>query len=248
MEISVEGSGERKAVNFDGSEHVWGAEENKHTFTIKVTVQGAHTAPYEDPDYVPFQVVERAFNLREAVAQAAQRPFGDWFAKQVEAERNEDHERALRDLNAMTVESIQQYAQDERNNGLSPAEDAALRENLLAELVKASKERMKVYFEPAPETTERDLLEAAQAKLVSIKVALNRVSVYQDMVDRSPTEMLVDDLVRDHEELEARIDAVLHYLSSERQSRNETVTDEEVARLLRGGTRVPDSPEGLTDD
>jgi hypothetical protein len=92
--------------------------------------------------------------------------------------------------------------------------------------------------------TEHDMLEEAQAKLVRIKVALGRVDVYKDLVDHSPTEMMVDDLVRDHEELEARIDAVLHYVSSHEDG-FDTEQYNEVARLLKGGKRVPDSPEDL---
>ena len=241
----MEVSGPRKAFNPDGSEHVWGAEENKHIFTINVDVRGAHEVVYGDENDIPFQVVERAFNLRDAVAQAAERPFGDWCQERIKAERNEDHEEALRPLVDL-VESIQQYIQDDDEPVLTPTEDKALRESLLAELVKASAERMEANIEPVQVViTEHSMLEAAQAKLVSIKVALGRVAVYDGLVDHSPTEMMVDDLVRDHEELEARIDAVLHYVSSHEDG-FDTEQFNEVSRLLKGGVRIPDSPEGLT--
>jgi hypothetical protein len=80
-------------------------------------------------------------------------------------------------------------------------------------------------------------------ELTSIRIALGRVAVYEGMVDYSPTVLLVDELVRDHEELEARIDAVLSYLSTQHQTRPEIV--DEVARLLKGGTRVPDTIEEI---
>lgn len=87
-----------------------------------------------------------------------------------------------------------------------------------------------------------------------IRVALGRVSVYEGLVDVSPTAALVDGLVRDHEELEARIDRavlVLRGLKDVVQDPVEPVLAdalEEVYGALRGEKRVPDSPEGLTED
>jgi hypothetical protein len=99
-------------------------------------------------------------------------------------------------------------------------------------------------------------------ELTLIRVALGRVSVYEGLVDVSPTASLVDDLVRDHEELEARIDAALHLVYStmwpeiEENDRHGyadpaailRTTLDRIAQLLRGARRVPDSPEGLTED
>jgi hypothetical protein len=85
-------------------------------------------------------------------------------------------------------------------------------------------------------------------EITNIRIALGKVAVYKEILEYSPTVLAVDDLVRDHEELEARIDAALHHIRSERESRNETVTDIEVARLLKGGTRVPDTIEGIEGD
>lgn len=91
----------------------------------------------------------------------------------------------------------------------------------------------------------------AQAELTQIKVALNEVAVYEGLVEVSPTALLVSELVRDHEELEARIDAVISLLQGAKEAAN--VTDEpsplidEVWRLLAGGDRFPDDLSGLSD-
>lgn len=75
-----------------------------------------------------------------------------------------------------------------------------------------------------------------------IRVALGRVAAFEGIVDSSTTAMLVDELVRDHEELESRIDAAMSLLSGETSE-----VASEVARLLGGGTRVPDDLGGLDD-
>jgi hypothetical protein len=87
------------------------------------------------------------------------------------------------------------------------------------------------------------------AELAQIKVALDEVAVYKGMVGVSPVALLVSELVRDHEELEARIDAAIALLKDAKAASN--VTDEpsplidEVARLLAGGERFPDDPSQL---
>lgn len=87
------------------------------------------------------------------------------------------------------------------------------------------------------------------AELAQIKTALNEVAVYQGMVGVSPVALLVSELVRDHEELEARIDAAIALLRDAKDAAN--VTDEpsplvdEMARLLSGGERFPDDPSQL---
>ncbi len=89
------------------------------------------------------------------------------------------------------------------------------------------------------------------AELAQIKVALDEVAVYQGLVGVSPVALLVSELVRDHEELESRIDSVISLLKGAKEAAN--VTDEptplidEVARLLAGGERVPDDPSSLSD-
>jgi hypothetical protein len=96
-------------------------------------------------------------------------------------------------------------------------------------------------------TDHQDLL---AREMNQIKIALGRVSVYEGMVEYSPTAMLVDDLVRDHEALEMRIDAVMFYLAGLRDDPNYAGIwcaniKNEVVRLLRGGTTVPSTPESL---
>lgn len=98
------------------------------------------------------------------------------------------------------------------------------------------------------DTPGADPGQRAIAEITLIKVALGRVALYEDLVEVSPTVRLVEELVRDHEDLESRIDAVLHYISSFQRVtypvQAKTVM-EEVTRLLRGGSIVPDSPAGL---
>lgn len=105
-------------------------------------------------------------------------------------------------------------------------------------------------------------VERLAREILQVRMALGRVAVYEGILDVSPTAMLVDELVRDHEELEARIDAALHLISAALL----TEVDEDdrhghvdpvyalmaahrrlarVAELLKGGSRVPDSPEGI---
>jgi len=103
-------------------------------------------------------------------------------------------------------------------------------------------------------------LERLAREVMQIRSALGRVSAYEGIVDVSPTAMLVDDLVRDYAELEARIDAAFHLLAAAvdddesdevglstitRDNRLRWEIDQAIA-LLAGGKRVPDSPEGLT--
>jgi len=111
----------------------------------------------------------------------------------------------------------------------------------------------------APETVpdrERRLAE----ELTQIRVALGRVAAFEGL-DTSPTAMMVDELVRDHEELEARIDAAMMIvreladgariaLGKPQPYDDETWVGEirEIGRLLQGGTRVPDTPETLKED
>lgn len=90
-------------------------------------------------------------------------------------------------------------------------------------------------------------------ELAQIRVALGRVAVYEGM-DSSPLPRMVDELVRDHEELESRIDAALLSLrqlvdnppSPTDRAMRERI--EEVSRLLKGGTRIPDTPADLEND
>lgn len=86
--------------------------------------------------------------------------------------------------------------------------------------------------------TERDKY---VLQIMQIRASMREVAVYEDLVEVSPTAMLVSELVRDHEELEARIDAAVMLC----RDRTEDPLAVEVARLLQGGGRTPDTPEGL---
>lgn len=119
----------------------------------------------------------------------------------------------------------------------------------------AAEARMAKAEEDAQEASERARQAQERAdrlgrELAEIKGSLSQVAVYEGM-DGSPTALLVSELARDHEELEARIDSVLHYLSIQQAAslRGErldgALMGAEIARLLRGGNRVPDSPQGL---
>lgn len=63
----------------------------KHTFKISVVIRGSG-ADYEG---VLTTVEEKAFNLRDALQQAAARPMRDYFEDDITEERNKDHEEAL---------------------------------------------------------------------------------------------------------------------------------------------------------
>lgn len=82
---------------------------------------------------------------------------------------------------------------------------------------------------------------AVGQEIMQVRVALGRVAVYQGIVEHSPTAMLVDELVRDHEELEARIEAALVALGDDPASKR-------IEGLLRGAERVPDTVEEALGD
>lgn len=69
-------------------------DDTRHVFVVSVTVQGSRADYKSDP----MVVTERAYNLHDAVRQAAERPLRDWFADAITQERNEDHERAVKAL------------------------------------------------------------------------------------------------------------------------------------------------------
>lgn len=97
--------------------------------------------------------------------------------------------------------------------------------------------------EDVPESDARDEeLLRLREQITQVRVAMGKVAVYEGIAEHSPLALMVDELVRDHEELEARIDAVMSYLNTKGQADSDAV---EVARLLQGGARVPDTPEGL---
>ena len=94
---------------------------------------------------------------------------------------------------------------------------------------------------------ERAYSERCAAELAQIRAAMDRVVTFAGVVDQSPLPMLIDGLVRDNSELEARIEAALLRLSEASDLDLDFSVDRAVA-LLRGAPRVPDSPEGLATD
>jgi hypothetical protein len=89
-------------------------------------------------------------------------------------------------------------------------------------------------------------------ELMLINIALGRVAAFRGIGDVSPTVLMVEELVRDHEELEARIDAAMLLIGQVKDGivypddQDEWVWQfTELARLLQGGARVPNTPEGL---
>ena len=69
--------------------------------------------------------------------------------------------------------------------------------------------------------TERNRLAKEMAQ---VRAALSEVAVYEGLVDVSLVAMMVSELVRDHEELEARIDAVMSMIKPKVTSEIEWVT------------------------
>lgn len=94
-----------------------------------------------------------------------------------------------------------------------------------------------------------------RAQMVLVRVALSRVAEYSDGIAQSqPVPLLVDGVVRDHEELEARIEAVLDLILTRRDvdgldiAGSEYATLNKIAGLLQGQVpRVPDTLEGWND-
>jgi uncharacterized membrane-anchored protein YjiN (DUF445 family) len=82
--------------------------------------------------------------------------------------------------------------------------------------------------------------DALLAEITQVRVALGRAVTLQGLTETSPVATLVDLMVRDHDELESRIEAALVLLASHRDS----IMPDDVARILRGAPRVPDTIEG----
>lgn len=105
------------------------------------------------------------------------------------------------------------------------------------------------------EARERALMAQEQADrlgldMAQIRGSMYEVAVYEGLVDTSPVAMMVSELVRDHEELEARIDAamlVVRDLNGQVDKNLKEAVDGivEIGRLLQGGTRIPDFPEAI---
>jgi hypothetical protein len=69
-------------------------------------------------------------------------------------------------------------------------------------------------------------------QLAQIRASMATVSVYEGLVEVTPIVMMVAELAKDHEELEARIDAAIFTIGPDAGGTLETVT-----KILRGGPR-----------
>lgn len=91
-------------------------------------------------------------------------------------------------------------------------------------------------------------------ELAQIRSVLTQLPVYEGLVGPTPLPMMVSELARDQEELEARIESVLDVILTRRSDGLATDTTEyetlnKIAGLLQGQIpRVPDTAEELTED
>lgn len=132
--------------------------------------------------------------------------------------------------------------------------------DLTAQLAQSEAESIQAMSEVVHFHEDRDRL---ALELAQIRGCLAQVAVYEGLVDSSPLAMMVSELVRDHEELEARIDAAMHVISGiGRQEADLSASGNEVSsaglllinreglievgRLLQGGKRVPDDLSDLS--
>lgn len=81
-------------------------------------------------------------------------------------------------------------------------------------------------------------------EIAEIKGSLSQVAVYEGL-EGSPTALLVSELVRDHEELEKRIDAAVLLCAANTEEPLDGYG--QIAEVLRGGKRIADDPRELTD-
>ena len=89
-----------------------------------------------------------------------------------------------------------------------------------------------------------DHLEKANSLLTAIQASLGEVAVYEGMgIGRGSLVLYVNELVRDHEELERRIDLAL--MTTRDESIALTEVPARIALILRGSVPTPDSPGGL---
>lgn len=103
-------------------------------------------------------------------------------------------------------------------------------------LVRAIQERDDAYEAVAALDAE---LHETQGFIAAVQGALSEVGVYEGMDVRQSTLQYVTELVRDHEELERRIDLAMLEL------RGEAVSIEEIAQILRGGATTPNDVRDL---
>lgn len=106
---------------------------------------------------------------------------------------------------------------------------------------------------------KEDQIASRASELAQIRALMHQVTVYEGLVDISPLVMMVSDLVRDHDALEGRIDQAILYIKSvvhrdgarfgfAHDAPAPSLILDEVVRLLRGGTPIPDTIEEITGE
>ena len=96
----------------------------------------------------------------------------------------------------------------------------------LAETLRESAIRLGV---PTEVEAHVDPAERLAIEMNQVRSALGRVAEYQDLDGPSPIPLLVDELVRDHELIESRLDAILHLMVATREAPG---TSQEVQDLI----------------
>jgi hypothetical protein len=94
------------------------------------------------------------------------------------------------------------------------------------------------------------LLEEAQGTLTVIQASLGEVAVYKGMgIGRESVVLYLNELVRDHEELERRIDlAMLECASAmDGDSVQVGIFAQGIGRTLQGGSKTPDTIEEIDE-
>lgn len=89
-------------------------------------------------------------------------------------------------------------------------------------------------------TAQRDEM---AGQLATIRASLDRVAVFEDVDTHAYLTLCVSEIVRDHEELEARIDAAIMAIASTPPDHPRLIPT--IVHYLRGGQRVPESTEGV---
>jgi hypothetical protein len=85
-------------------------------------------------------------------------------------------------------------------------------------------------------------LREAEAFITAVVASLDRVVTYEGLgIGRGSALLYLNDLVRDHEELERRIEVAIMECHSGATSGKV----ERIEKILRGGSPVPDTPDGL---
>lgn len=121
------------------------------------------------------------------------------------------------------------------------------RRHLLQERIKNGKLREDLQKADANMLVHRTAHEKLARRLHAINVALETVAAYEGMDPAQATVVYVQELVRDHEELEARIDAAVGLLHMMIEQGGTEEGLKQVVGYLAGAPRTPDTPEGLEE-